>query len=86
MCLPWSQQQCVIAINFYYKTIEFCKTSFIIKIPFINDYECYTCLFIPLIMFFICNLTFAILEDLGVLRDGLGSKLSLLDKTKSRRR
>jgi hypothetical protein len=37
-------------------------------------------------MYFICNSTFANLEDLGILRDGLGSKLGLLDKAKCGRR
>jgi hypothetical protein len=37
-------------------------------------------------MYSIYNSNFAILEDLGLLRDGLGSKLGLLDKAKCGRR
>jgi hypothetical protein len=37
-------------------------------------------------MYSICNSNFAILEDLGVLRDGLGSNLGLLGKAKCGRR
>jgi hypothetical protein len=37
-------------------------------------------------MYFICNSTFATLEDLKILRDGLGSKLHLMDKAKCGRR
>jgi hypothetical protein len=86
VCLPWSQQQCVLVIDCCYKTIKFCKTSFFIRIPFKSDFECYTCLLTPFIMYFICNSTFVILEDLGVWRDGLGSKLGFLNKAKCGRR
>jgi hypothetical protein len=37
-------------------------------------------------MYYNCNSTFAILEDLGILKDGLGSNLNLLDKAKCGRR
>jgi hypothetical protein len=37
-------------------------------------------------MYFIYNSTFAILEDLRILKDGLGSKLHLMDKTNYGRR
>jgi hypothetical protein len=86
MCLLWSKQQCVLVVDCCYKTIEFCKTSFIIRIPFTSDFECYSCLLIPFIMYFIYNSSFVILEDFGIWRDGLGSKLGFLDKAKCVRR
>jgi hypothetical protein len=66
MRLPWSQQQCVLALDYCYKTIEFCKTSSSIRMPFTSDFECYTCLFIPFIMYSICNSTLQFGKNLGV--------------------